>query len=129
MLDNAGFDFKNMYRLADDALYEAKARGKAQHIIWQSQRVIKPEKNIIYLASPDMSVRDRIRNVMGSDYIYMEASVASKALNEISLYQEYLESVFFDYNMPDMEERVLRRYINSRPIFSQIPVHDVKKEL
>ncbi len=129
VLDNAGFDFKNMYRLADDALYEAKARGKAQHIIWQSQRVIKPEKNIIYLASPDMSVRDRIRNVMGSDYIYMEASVASKALNEISLYQEYLESVFFDYNMPDMEERVLRRYINSRPIFSQIPVHDVKKEL
>ena len=59
----------------------------------------------------------------------MESEKASKALNEISLYQQYLESVFFDYNMPDMSESVLRKYMNSRPVFSQIPVHDVAKEL
>ena len=35
----------------------------------------------------------------------MESEKASKALNEISLYQQYLESVFFDYNMPDISNR------------------------
>ncbi|MBR1635489.1 MAG: GGDEF domain-containing protein [Lachnospiraceae bacterium] len=128
-VNHAGFDFKSIYRLADDALYEAKARGKAQYIQWFSQEIKKPDKTIVYIATPDKQLRSRIKKVLGDGYLFMESEKASKALNEISLYQQYLESVFFDYNMPDMSESVLRKYMNSRPVFSQIPVHDVAKEL
>ena len=128
--DTAGFDFDGLYKLADDALYEAKARGKAQFVKWESRKVKEPAKPIVYIATPDKAICDRIKAACGPEmYSYMESSVASVALNEISLYQDFLESVFFDYNMPDMDEDVLHKYMNSRPIFAQIPVHDVAREL
>ncbi len=128
-IDQAGFGFKDIYRVADDALYEAKARGKACFITWYTQRITVPQKKIVYIASPDPKLRNKIKLVLRDYYTYMESTTASKALNEISIYQEYLESIYFDYKMPDMEESVLRRYINSRPIFSKIPLHDIDTEL
>ena len=127
--DIAGFKFDALYKLADDALYEAKARGKKQFVIWQTHDIQIPDKTIVYIATPDTGLREKIKKVLGHEYVYMESETASKALNEISLYQEYLESVFFDYNMPDMPEEILHKYINSRPIFSRVPMHDVAKEL
>ncbi len=128
-VDHAGYKFNEIYRLADDALYEAKARGKARYVEWHSEPICIPDKKIIYIASPDRKMRDLIRTSVTGDYVYMESDNASKALNEISIYQEYLESVFFDYVMPDMDEAVLHKYMNSRPVFSQIPIHDIAKEL
>lgn len=127
--DVAGFSFEEMYMLADDALYEAKARGKKQFVKWESREITKPTKKIVYIVSQDDSLMDRIRESFGGKYEYIQEGEATKALNEISLYQRYLDAVFFDYKNLDMEESVLRLYINSRPIFAKVPVCDVEKEL
>ena len=127
--DEKGFTFNELYLLADDALYEAKARGKKQFVLWKSRRISPPSKKIIYIASPDESLMERVKAVYGSRYSYIQEGRATVALNEISLYQKYLDTVLFDYINLDMDEAVLRLYINSRPIFAKIPVCDVHKEL
>ena len=127
--DVEGFTFEKLYLLADDALYEAKARGKAQFVLWESRQVEPPEKKAIFLATPNEEVKARIRKSMGDSYIYIEANTATEALNGISLYQNYLDSVFFDFTMLDIPSEILHKYINSRPIFATIPVHDVATDL
>ena len=127
--DEKGFTFNELYLLADDALYEAKARGKKQFVLWKSLRISPPSKKIIYIASPDESLMERVKAAYGSRYTYIQEGRATVALNEISLYQKYLDTVLFDYINLDMDEAVLRLYINSRPIFAKIPVCDVHKEL
>ena len=124
-----GYDFKNLYRLADDALYEAKARGKACYIIRTVTAIVVPDKPIVYIASQDDIVRGKIKETLGEKYQFMETTSAATALNEISLYEDYIESVFMDYSLPDISKAVIRKYINSRPAFARIPVHDVEKEL
>ncbi len=127
--DSLGMNFKELYRLADDALYEAKARGKKCHVRWVSKKIIPPEKKAIYICTKDKSKAERIKEVLGNEYAYLETSSTTMALNEISLYQDYLESIFFDYTSNDVSEEVLHKYINSRPLFAQIPVHDIQDEI
>lgn len=127
--DICGFSFDEMYMLADDALYEAKARGKKQFVKWESRKIDKPRKKIVYIVSKDDSLKERVHKSFGEKYDYIQEGEATRALNEISLYQRYLDTVFFDYRNLDMEESVLRLYINSRPIFAKVPVCDVEAEL
>ena len=128
--DSLGKGFKELYLLADDALYEAKARGKKQYVKWISKRVVPPTRMAVYIATTDRERAAFIKRTLGEDkYEFLESDTATVALNEISLYQNYLESVFFDYTMPDISKEILRKYINSRPLFSQIPVHDIRKEV
>ena len=39
--DSTGYDFKNLYLLADNALYESKKRGKACFVRYSSDEIIK----------------------------------------------------------------------------------------
>ena len=129
VIDNAMYDFPALYKLADDALYEAKARGKAQAVRWHSRNVTEPEQKIIYIATPDEGLREKIQQKHGAGYIYMESGRVSEAFNEISLYEKYLEMIYFDYTMKDMEMAQIHKYMDSRPVFSQIPVYDVNLEI
>ncbi|MBR1628537.1 MAG: GGDEF domain-containing protein [Lachnospiraceae bacterium] len=127
--DSLGKGFKQLYRLADDALYEAKARGKKQYVLWESKEITPPTKMAVYIATTDQKCAEKVKRTLGSKYEFFESDSARVALNEISLYQDYLESIFFDYSLPDISEDILRKYINSRPLFSQIPVHDIQREV
>lgn len=129
VMDRLGFSFDNLYRLADDALYEAKARGKACYVLWQSKRIIPPDRLAIYIATDDKAKDERIRSVCGNKYIYYGSSEFTQALNEISLYGESLETVFLDYEMPGMTREQLAEYMASRPLFSSLTVHDIDEEI
>ena len=48
-------------------------------------------------------------------------------MNEISLYQEKLGMIYMDYKMSDIKEEQLRKYMESRPVFSKIPVKDIEE--
>lgn len=95
--DKHGYSFDNLYRLADDALYEAKARGKAQYVLWHSARITPPDRMAIYIVSEDVNVRNMIKKNCGNHYIYYECDEITRALNEISVYGKYLEALFMDY--------------------------------
>ncbi|MBQ7676644.1 MAG: diguanylate cyclase [Lachnospiraceae bacterium] len=129
VMDRLGFSFDNLYRLADDALYEAKARGKACYVLWQSKRIIPPDRLAIYIATANRKKADRIRSICGNGYIYYSSNEISKALNEISLYGESLETVFLDYEMGGMTKEQIEAYMASRPLFQTLPVHDIDVEI
>ena len=44
--DSTGYDFKNLYLLADNALYESKKRGKACYVRYSSDEIIKKMDSI-----------------------------------------------------------------------------------
>lgn len=128
--DVEGYSFEALYHVADDALYEAKARGKAQYVMWHTRKIVPPERRAIYIASPDQRRRDAIKKICGPGYIYFEGKTATQSLNTISLYGEtHLESVYFDFEQPDMEESQIRKYMESRPLYRVLTVHDVQLEL
>ena len=126
--DNIGTNFKELYKLCDDALYEAKARGKAQYALWFSDRLRNTgNKKIAYILTDKQDLRKKALEDAGDDYYCMTGEETTKALNEISLYQEKLGIIYIDYKMPDIKEEQLRKYIESRPVFSKTPVKDVEE--
>ena len=127
--DPEGYSFEGLYHVADDALYEAKARGKAQYVLWSTKMIVPAKKRSIYIASPNRSRREAIKRICGSDYIYYEGKTATESFNDISLYGERLESVYFDYSFSDITPEQIREYMESRPVYSVIPLHDVELEL
>ena len=124
--DNLGFNFNDLYKLCDDALYEAKARGKAQYALWFSDSLRDTgDKKIAYILSDKQDLRQKAEEDAGEDYYCMAGEETTRALNEISLYQEKLGKIYIDYKMPDIKEEQLRKYMESRPVFSKTPVKDV----
>lgn len=124
--DNIGSNFNALYKLCDDALYEAKARGKAQYALWFSDKLRNTgDKKIAYILTDKQDLRKKAAEDAGNNYYCMTGEETSKALNEISLYQEKLGMIYMDYKMPDIKDEQLRKYMESRPVFSKTPVKDV----
>lgn len=129
-MDPEGYSFEGLYHTADDALYEAKARGKAQYVLWTTKKIVPTEKRAIYIASPKRERREAIKKICGPAYLYYEGENATQSFNEISLYSErHLESIYFDYEQPDIAVEQIREFMESRPLYAVLPVHDVELEL
>lgn len=129
-MDPEGYSFEGLYHTADDALYEAKARGKAQYVLWTTKKIVPTEKRAIYIASPEKARRDAIKKICGQEYVYYEGETGMQSFNDISLLGErHLESVYFDFSQPDISEEQIREYMKSRPLYAVVPVHDVELEL
>ena len=128
--DPEGYSFEGLYHAADDALYEAKARGKAQYVLWTTKKIVPTERRAIYIASPDKARREAIKKICGQAYVYYEGETGSASFNDISLYgEQHLESVYFDFSQPDISEEQIREFMASRPLYATVPVHDVELEL
>jgi diguanylate cyclase (GGDEF) domain len=115
--------FDELYMLADDALYEAKVKGKARFTKWHTMPINKPEKDMIIIVSKDEEFIRKIKDKYGDKYEYYEASSSDTVLNEISLYRNYVKRVFFDFDMPDIAEDVIMEYIKARPMFASVSVN------
>ena len=118
--------FDELYRLGDDALYEAKARGKARFIKWNTKSIVHPEKDLIVVVSESDNFKNMIREKYGDSYDYHVVSSAETVLNEISLYRNYVKRVFFDFSMPDVTEEVIMEYMKSRPMYASLSINDVE---
>ena len=128
-IDPQGYSFERLYQVCDDALYEAKARGKAQYIIWSTKHIVPQTNRIIYISSPVKEHREAVKKICGSDYIFIEGKTATESFNDISLYGEKLEAIYFDFDQPGITVSQIREYMNSRPLYTTVPVHDIKLEL
>ena len=127
-VDNIGFNFKDLYKLSDDALYEAKARGKAQYVLWFSEWLRNTgDKKVAYILTDKQNLRNKAAEDAGDDYCCVTGDETTRALNEISLYQGKLGMIYMDYKMSDIKEEQLRKYMESRPVFSKIPVKDIEE--
>ncbi len=124
--DDMGIPFEAMYNLADDALYEAKARGKAQFASWRSAEVHKDKDKLVYILTKDEAKRNRIIEELGEENNeFLTSDCTTTAFNQISLYQNYLNSIYIDMGMDDIGSSELEEYMASRPVFSKIKVNRI----
>ncbi len=117
--------FDELYQLCDDALYEAKARGKARHIRWYTKPILPLERDAVMIVTDNDDHARRIREMYQGEYDCIVVSDATSALNEISLYRKYVKHIYFDYSMPEIAEQVVKEYIETRPMFADITVNEV----
>ena len=124
--DDMGIPFEEMYKLADDALYEAKARGKAQFASWRSEQASKNGDKLIYILTKDIDKRDSIISELGKDNNqFITSDCTTTAFNQISLYQNYLDSIYIDMSMDDIGTSEMEEYMSSRPVYSKIKVNRI----
>lgn len=123
--DRIGATFEELYRLADNALYESKALGKARTVEWYTRRIVVPELPPVYVISRDEEKTERIRERLKGRYACMSAGGVTQGLNDICLYKKYLKAVYVDYSTSDIPESALRDYVSSSPLFSGMTVFDI----
>jgi diguanylate cyclase (GGDEF)-like protein len=127
--DRIGVPFDELYRLADDALYESKALGKARTVQWYTRRLVLPLLPPVYVMTRDMEKLEALRARLEGRYTCLSASGATASLNDISLYKKHLKAVFIDDTMDDIPQEALREYVESSPLFSDLRVYDLNAEL
>ncbi|MBO4914571.1 MAG: diguanylate cyclase [Oscillospiraceae bacterium] len=123
--DRIGVPFEELYRLADNALYEAKALGKARTVEWYTRRIVLPELPPVYVISRDEKVISDVAERVKGRYACMSAGGATQALNDICLYRKFIKAVYVDYSTSDIPEDALRYIVSSSPLFSGMTVFDV----
>ena len=127
IIDRPGRDFDFLYQHADDALYVAKAKGKACFVKWQSHDIDPQDKKVIFIITENRDLYPMIQETYGDGYRYVEIKDAERALGEISFYQDYVQTVLIDYEKATLSREVLQEYITSRPIFQEVSVLDIRE--
>lgn len=122
-VDDFGITFEALYRLADDALYESKCRGKGRYTTYVSKQIQKTADKMIYILSDSVGSKRLIKEGLDPRWQVLEGSDITKGLNEISLYQDYLNEIYIQMDMPGIELSELEKYMDSRPVFSRVRLH------
>lgn len=124
--DRMGLSFDAMYHLADDALYEAKARGKARYASWKSGEAVKTKTNLVYILTKDVNKREKIiKELDENENQILFSDSTTEALNEISLYQKHINTLYLDMGIGDITADELEDYMASRSVFSKIEVKKI----
>jgi hypothetical protein len=122
-VDDFGITFDALYRLADDALYESKCRGKGRYTTYVSRQIQKTADKMIYILSDSVGSKRLIKEGLDPRCQVLEGSDITRGLNEISLYQDYLNEIYIQMDMPGIEIKELENYMASRPVFSRVRLH------
>ncbi len=121
--DECGLTFEALYRLADDALYESKCRGKGRFTTYVTKEIQKTAERMIYILSNNDGARRLIRETLDANCQVLEGTDIVRGLNDISLYQDYLNEIYIQMDMPGITTKELEDYMASRPVFSRVQLH------
>ena len=116
--------FEKAFRMADDALYEAKSFGKGRYILQVMQEEIRSaaDKKVLIVADDYEADREIIKEIYEKDYHVVEAVDGTETLSVLSQYRDEIAAVILDIEMPGMNGYQVMKYIKERSIFSAIPV-------
>lgn len=121
---DAKVTFEEMFRSADDALYEAKSFGKARcimHIVSKDKK-IRSDRKVILIAVKNYISRRKLIEEFSNDFEIIEASSSRKTLSELSKYNQSISIIILDMMMPEIDGYQLLKYMKSRQSLSHIPV-------
>lgn len=122
IIDDGNHTCKEIFRMADDALYKSKLTGKSKCTAWKINSLDYPMKPVIIA----MTDRDdsHVSGLTGNDadrFEIVRTHNEDEALRYISQYHEKLELVEVDMSLVD-ESGIIIKYLKKRESFMKIPI-------
>ncbi|NCC43491.1 MAG: diguanylate cyclase [Clostridia bacterium] len=116
--------YERVFQIADTALYEAKASGKAKYAMHAVNETyaLKGDKPLMLIADDNEINREILKLALQSDYEIVEADTGSRTLEQIGRFQEKLAIVLLDLVMPDGDGYQVLKYMKNRRNIEDIPV-------
>ena len=106
--------FEELFRLADDALYEAKAFGKGQHVLHIYQKPSAAGKKPVLIAAGQADC-SRLSSLLEEQHPVIQAYDKVQALSCLSQYGPQLSLFLLDLSLPELDGFGVLRYLRSRP--------------
>jgi PleD family two-component response regulator len=122
IIDDGNHTCKEIFRMADDALYKSKLTGKSKCTAWKINSLDYPMKPVI-IAMTDRD-DDHVSGLIGNDadrFEIVRTHNEDEALRYISQYHEKLELVEVDMSLVD-ESGIIIKYLKKRESFMKIPI-------
>ncbi|WP_029322181.1 diguanylate cyclase [Butyrivibrio sp. AE3004] len=123
IIDTGDHPMSEVFRMADDALYQSKLMGKNCVSAWVVPQTETYDKPLILLACPEASQRAPYFVKMQSEYysIIMTHS-GDTALTYLSQYHDIIRLVIVDLDIERISGEQVVHYIKDRAGFNHIPV-------
>ena len=123
IIDTGDHPMGEIFRMADDALYQSKIMGKNCVSTWVVPKTEAFEKPLILLASSRDNPRASLLTERESDkYSIIETHSGDTALTYISQYHEILKLIILDLDIEKVSGDQVVHYIKDRAGFNHIPV-------
>lgn len=116
-------EFEEIYKLADDTLYEAKLLGKnGYQIHFQKNIQFETNHKIMMIVDDEESERAIISECFKDEYEIVEATDGSDVVNLLSQYRRRVAIVLLDLYMPKVDGYQILNYMKARDGYKNIPV-------
>ncbi|WP_408071607.1 diguanylate cyclase [Butyrivibrio sp. JL13D10] len=123
IIDTGDHSMGEVFRMADDALYQSKIMGKnvvSSWVIPKSKIFGKPL--ILHACPPDMKWSQQLKQNESDHYSIIEEYSGDTALTSLSLYHESIRLVIVDLDLEKISGDQVISYIKERAGFMHIPV-------
>lgn len=123
IIDTGDHPMGEVFRMADDALYQSKVMGKNCVSSWIIPKTGTYGKPLILLASPENNPRSAPFVTNASErYSIIEAHSGDVALTNLSQYHDNIRLVIVDLDLEKISGDQVVHYIKERAGFKHIPV-------
>lgn len=122
--------YEEMFKSADDALYEAKSFGKGQCVMHKvtKKKVLDIEKKTMLISYNNLGVRRYLADKFINDFEMIEARCILETLSKLSMYEENIDIVILDMDLPKLDSYKLLEYMKSRDNLLNIPIIAIESD-
>ncbi len=122
VIDNSGYSWKDVFRLADDALYMSKLSGKSTCTTWVIED--NPYSKGAVIAMLTQEINPRVRRLIQDEQEYYDIISSSNEKDILRCICQYHENVAIAIlEMDEINEfKMVLKYLKTREGFSKIPV-------
>ena len=123
IVDEGGHSQEEMFRMADDALYNSKLAGKNRCSAWVVKKDLKLKKpGLVFMTSLDEENAHLLLDEESPRFDILTSNDNDETIGYISQYYRDIKLVVIELNDKTMAGDLAIRYIKEREIFSSIPV-------
>ena len=122
IIDKSNYSSKEIFRIADDALYMSKLSGKNCCTTWViNNREYSGKPIIVVFTKGDRPGTSKLYRGAGSTFDIISTRTDKETLSYVSQYHNYIKIILLEMDIMDDFEMVVK-YIKTREGFADIPV-------